>query len=73
MTDDTLLIDVLRAAGHEDAADLATKLMARNTPAEPAEPAAPVVPRPPQTEEELRRAEGQSLLDAMRRDLGAGR
>ncbi len=73
-------LDVLRAAGHEDAAELLSKLP---TPAPAAEveaeqePAAPEQEAPPQRTltpaeayEAKRHAEGQALLDAMQRQLG---
>lgn len=73
-------LDVLRAAGHEDAADLLSKLP---TPApQPAaeaeqEPAATEQEAPPQrtltpaeASEAQRHAEGQALLAAMQRQLG---
>ena len=72
---DELLIDVLRAAGHEDAAELASKLMAPK--AAPAEDAAAVTPRapsflnPPATQADLE-AESAYVLDGIKR-LRAGR
>jgi hypothetical protein len=69
MTNDDLLIDVLRAAGHEDAASLAEKLLARpaTPPDPPTPPAQPLRALSP--EEAQREAEGQFLLAALKRDL----
>lgn len=69
MTDDTLLIDVLRAAGHEDAANLASKLLAREaTPAATEATATPATTALSPAEAE-RRAEGEFMLAAMKRDI----
>ena len=74
MADDQLLVDVLRAAGHEDAADLASKLIARDAQPETAkEPDAAPAKTFASQEEADRYAEGQALLAAMQRDLGVGR
>ncbi len=66
-------LDVLRAAGHEDAATLLSKL-----PQPVAEPEPEPAPEPPQQRtltpveaaEAQRQAEGQAMLDAMGRQLG---
>jgi hypothetical protein len=74
---DRLLIDVLNAAGHAGAAELAEKVLAARSPAsgkatsEPAaaQPAAaPSLLAAPSTEAE-QRAEGSFVLAAMKRDL----
>ena len=73
MADDQLLIDVLRAAGHIDAANLAEKLSAHTSTKtaesaqEPAqEPAARRALSPAEAE---RVAEGEFMLAAMKRHL----
>jgi len=63
MTNDELLIDVLRAAGHADAAELASKVLAHGQATKPA--AAPAPPVPPANEDPVRR-EGLMILRAMR-------
>ena len=77
MTDnhDRLLIDVLHAAGHAGAAELASKVLEAREPAsgkatsEPAQPAAaPSLTRVPSNDAE-QRAEGSYLLNAMKHDL----
>ena len=79
---DRLLIDVLNAAGHSGAAELASKVLEAREPAsgkatsEPAQPAAapaqpaaaPSLIAAPSTEAE-QRAEGSFVLAAMKRDL----
>lgn len=71
MTDDTLLIDVLRAAGHEDAADLCERLAARGKPAAetPNTPAETAKARALSPAEAERVAEGDLILAAMKREL----
>ena len=68
---DELLIDVLRAAGHEDAAELASKLMApKQTPTPPEnEPAPPCVSLLGPTTPADVDAETRYIRHAMRRDL----
>ena len=79
MTNDQLLVDVLRAAGHEDAANLASKVLEPREPAPAAEqpadeqPAAPPPMAPPSLVGRANpEAEGAYLRHAMRRDLGRG-
>ena len=67
MTNDALLIDVLRAAGHEDAANLAERLNAATGPAAAQEPVAAPTPTVPPTRQEMDRAEGARILDALPR------
>ena len=69
MNNDDLLLDVLRAAGHGDAAELASKVLAHGQP-----PAAPVAPAPPPSraatgfgnDTDAAREEGLMILNAMR-------
>lgn len=72
---DRLLVDVLNAAGHAGAAELASMVLAAREPAsgkatsEPTRPAAaPSLLAVPSNEAE-QKSEGAFLLDAMRRDL----
>jgi hypothetical protein len=82
---DELLIDVLKAAGHEDAAALAAKMLeAREPPAPPAPPEEPATPEPQEPPQVptaggvsllgastlgAREAEGQYVLGRLKRDL----
>jgi len=63
---DELLIDVLRAAGHGDAAELASKVLAHGQSTKP--PAAPAAPAPPpaRNNDDPARREGLMILAAMR-------
>lgn len=77
MTDDKLLIDVLRAAGHEDAAELASKLLTANPAGgrsgeadAPELPPARVSLLGPQTAADVD-AEGRYIADAMKRGLSS--
>ena len=72
---DQLLLDVLRAAGHSNAAELASKVLEAREPAstkatsEPAQPAAaPSLTRVPSNDAE-QRAEGSYVLNALKHDL----
>ena len=70
MTNDDLLIDVLRAAGHTEAADLAEKLQARTAEKpeqEPESPADPATPAALSPAEAARQAEGAMMRDAFKR------
>ena len=64
MPHDDLLIDVLRAAGHSDAAELASKVLAHGQSAKP--PAAPAAPPPRGNDDDPARREGLMILNAMR-------
>jgi len=71
MNNDDLLLDVLRAAGHGDAAELASKVLAHGQAAKPAETVAPVAPaRQCATffgnNDDAARREGEAILDRMR-------
>ena len=68
---DQLLIDVLKAAGHSGAAELASKVLEAREPASgkaTSEPAQPAAARVPSNDAE-QRAEGSYLLNAMKHDL----
>lgn len=75
VNNDNLLLDVLRAAGHADAAELASKVLAHGAPpaekpsdADPPPPAGPsLMPPAAFAEQDARRAEGQAMVDQMRR------
>ena len=71
MNNDELLIDVLRAAGHGDAAELAGKVLAHREA--PGEQAAPEEAKPPPDDgargEDTGRAEGEALLATMNKSL----
>ena len=76
---DALLLDVLRAAGHEDAANLASKVLEAREPAPAEEPAEeePAAAPPPMTAPALvgpvnPAGEAEYFRRAMRRDLGRG-
>ena len=69
MSNDDLLIDILKAAGHGDAAELASKVLAHGQP-----PAAPAAPAPAPAggttglgnNDDPARREGMLILSAMR-------
>jgi len=63
MNNDDLLLDVLRAAGHGDAAELASKVLAHGQAAKP--PAAPAPPPPRGNNDDPALAEGRLILRAM--------
>ena len=64
MTNDELLIDVLRAAGHGDAAELASKVLSHGQAAKP--PVAPAPPAAGGNNDDPARREGLMILNAMR-------
>jgi hypothetical protein len=62
--------EVLRAAGHGEAADLLERLNALEQPQ--AEASEEQEAETPTATQDSREAEGRALLEAMRRDLGDG-
>jgi len=64
MSNDDLLIDILKAAGHGDAAELASKVLAHGQPS--AAPAAPAPAPARGNNDDPARSEGLMILDAMR-------
>jgi len=61
MSNDDLLIDILKAAGHGDAAELAARVLAHGQP-----PAAPAAPPARGNNDDPAQREGLMILDAMR-------
>jgi len=67
MSNDDLLIDILKAAGHGDAAELAARVLAHGQPpAAPAASAAPAAPPARGNNDDPAQREGLMILDAMR-------
>jgi len=67
MSNDDLLIDILKAAGHGDAAELAARVLAHGQPpAAPAASAAPAAPPARGNNDDPAQREGMMIIAAMR-------